>query len=131
MSVGITGVGASEGDGRGKLLHRARLRPPHLLSYSPGARARDRGSVAGEGEGPLATNNRRLGVVIASLDPVAADLVALLRTPLTASVHGGGIAAADAAATAAAWTLAKLLEPGDELCREDLRQQFGEAGGVE
>jgi hypothetical protein len=35
------------------------------------------GIVAGEGEGPLATNNRRLGVVIASLDPVAADLVAL------------------------------------------------------
>ena len=35
------------------------------------------GIVAGEGEGPLAPTDRPLGAVIASLDPVAADLVAL------------------------------------------------------
>ncbi|MFQ5417791.1 MAG: DUF362 domain-containing protein, partial [Myxococcota bacterium] len=35
------------------------------------------GVVAGEGEGPLAPTDRPLGAVIASLDPVAADLVAI------------------------------------------------------
>ena len=35
------------------------------------------GVVAGEGEGPLAPTDRPLGVLIASTDPVAADLVAL------------------------------------------------------
>jgi uncharacterized protein (DUF362 family) len=35
------------------------------------------GVVAGEGEGPLAPTDRRLGAVIASTDPVATDLVAL------------------------------------------------------
>jgi uncharacterized protein (DUF362 family) len=35
------------------------------------------GIVAGEGEGPLAPRDRPLGVVLASLDPVALDLVAL------------------------------------------------------
>ena len=34
------------------------------------------GILAGEDEGPLAPADRPLGVVIASLDPVAADLVA-------------------------------------------------------
>jgi hypothetical protein len=35
------------------------------------------GIVAGEGEGPLAPSDRPLGAVIAALDPVAADLVAV------------------------------------------------------
>ncbi len=35
------------------------------------------GILAGEGEGPLATDDRPLGVVIASTDPVAVDLVAV------------------------------------------------------
>jgi uncharacterized protein (DUF362 family) len=35
------------------------------------------GIVAGEGEGPLAPSDRPLGAVLASLDPVAADLVAI------------------------------------------------------
>jgi hypothetical protein len=35
------------------------------------------GVVAGEGEGPLAPSDRPLGAVIASLDPVAADLVGI------------------------------------------------------
>ncbi|MHC4506250.1 MAG: DUF362 domain-containing protein, partial [Planctomycetota bacterium] len=35
------------------------------------------GVVAGEGEGPLAPTDRPLGAVIASLDPVAADLTAI------------------------------------------------------
>jgi len=35
------------------------------------------GIVAGEGEGPLAPTDRRLGAVIASTDPIAVDLVAL------------------------------------------------------
>jgi uncharacterized protein (DUF362 family) len=35
------------------------------------------GIVAGEGEGPLAPEDRPLGVVLAALDPVAADLVAI------------------------------------------------------
>ena len=35
------------------------------------------GIVAGEGEGPLAPSDRPLGVVLASLDPVALDLVAV------------------------------------------------------
>ena len=59
------------------------------------------------------------------------ELLTLLRAPLTASVQGGGIAATDAAATAAAWALATLLEPSEHACRADLRDQFGEAGGME
>ena len=35
------------------------------------------GVVAGEGEGPLAPDDRPLGVVLAALDPVALDLAAL------------------------------------------------------
>lgn len=35
------------------------------------------GVIAGEGEGPLAPDDRALGVVLASLDPVALDLVAI------------------------------------------------------
>jgi hypothetical protein len=35
------------------------------------------GIVAGEGQGPLAPDDRPLGVVLAALDPVALDLVAL------------------------------------------------------
>jgi len=35
------------------------------------------GIVAGEGEGPLAPDDRPLGVVLASLDPVALDLAAI------------------------------------------------------
>ena len=35
------------------------------------------GVVAGEGEGPLAPDDRPLGVVIAGLDPVAVDLAAV------------------------------------------------------
>jgi uncharacterized protein (DUF362 family) len=35
------------------------------------------GIVAGEGEGPLAPGDRPLGVILASLDPVALDLAAI------------------------------------------------------
>jgi hypothetical protein len=35
------------------------------------------GIVAGDGEGPLAPDDRPLGVILASLDPVALDLVAI------------------------------------------------------
>jgi hypothetical protein len=35
------------------------------------------GVVAGEGEGPLAPSDRPLGVILAALDPVALDLVAI------------------------------------------------------
>jgi hypothetical protein len=35
------------------------------------------GIVAGDGEGPLAPDDRPLGVVLASLDPVALDLAAI------------------------------------------------------
>ena len=35
------------------------------------------GIIAGEGEGPLSPRDRPLGVVLASLDPIALDLVAV------------------------------------------------------
>jgi uncharacterized protein (DUF362 family) len=62
-----------------RALYYSDARGPHFDAAAPVRRVLTvlDGIVAGEGEGPLAPDDRPLGVILASLDPIALDLAAI------------------------------------------------------